>query len=181
MIVIGFLGISLGALPDILPDFVPYILLGDSNTMQVGYKKLVNYINSPKYDPTNGIALKVTDKEYNSIYELLYAFDPTVMPPLNDTLIAFRENGTGNISIDRGGLDMEPATSSAALFFNRIISFQDKDNRWLHICEMRDLNYLMRDAIIRYCSKIGFSFAFIALLIEGISSIKGVLKNNEKA
>lgn len=170
MIFIGFLGIFLGTLPDLLPDYVPYILFGEHNSMNAGYVRLVNYLKGHKAHDENEIVLGVNDKEYNSIYNLLHSFDPSILPPLQETLLTSKEYGTGNIGFGKGRPEF--VTSRTFLLFNQVIYFQDKNNNWRNVCEMRDLYFLVRDAIVRYCSRIGFFFAFISLTVEGISALK---------
>lgn len=173
IIIIGFLGIFLGTLPDLIPGCAPIILIGKNRKMEVGYQKLVEFLDIPRGKRANKIALTRDDEGYSAIYDLLRSFDPKIVPPVEKISSSSEDIGFGNISFDKGD---EWVGSGTFLLMNQVVFYHTKE-KWQAICEMRDLHFLIRDAHIRYYSRLGFFFAFIALMVEGISSLKGILNS----
>ncbi len=175
LISIGFCGIFLGTLPDLFPQFISLL----PNLKQYDYALNSLTINNGPDNKTK--ILKMDEKGYSQIYHLIRSIDPITMPSLSETLANAKDKkGFGSIASVPGGMKWSPKTSGfesqKSLDPFLFICFKTERGVYEPICQMRDLQNLVRNAKVRFWSRVGFSFAFIALLLgEGVA-IKDLIK-----
>ena len=164
--IIGVIGIFIGLLPDLKPEW-QFILLPDRyEKREVGYKKLIDFHYVPRGKRGSLVALKRNDDGYEAIYNLLRSLDPVKILHLDNVPENKKKNGFGNISIDEND-----EWSGGATVMNRIISFKTSKN-WVPICEIRDLRNIMDIQITRWFSRIGFCITFISILMAFVIGVR---------
>lgn len=169
LIVIGFLGIFLGTLPDLFPQYIS--LLPNLKKYDAGLRAL----EMDELHDVNQRLLKYGEDGYLQITKLLKSFDPISIPSLK--IIADdnrRLQQAWTIASVKSGMKWSPqigsipATQSIEAFV--FICIKTDKGIYKPICDIRDLKNLVREAKVRFWSRTGFFFAFIALVIgEGIA------------
>jgi hypothetical protein len=169
MMLLGIFGVFVGTLPDLFPNIAPNFLFGETRAMKVGYARIIEFTQMQSTKRESGIALKKDTSGYEAILRILHNVNPKIVPSPKER----KGNAFGNISTDRSTFVF--VNPGIDLTFNKEIYFQTDEKHWKEVCEIRDLHYIIEAAVGRYYTKIGFLFALIAILIEGFSSIRGVL------
>lgn len=179
LILVVFLGILLGTLPDLWPSglsLVPYF-----RKLDLGLAKLSHF---PTPDDKNAY-LNRNDPSYIPIYQLLRSLDPHTLPPIAETLSGRSGSGEGQLIGVKSGMRWQAqaqGTKSENVMEIVYVCFRTRADLAEPVCDLRDLKFLIRDVKTRLCSRVGFAFAFIALFLgEGLSlrkSIKDLLKQN---
>ena len=164
LLIIGILGLCIGTLPDLFPNQIDSFLIGKYKKMNIAYKRLVDYAKIPRGIRDNEIALNKNDLGYEVIYNHLRSLDPS-LPPFNKS-----GNSFADITIDTGGF----MNTNMELLMNQVVQVKDSKNNWLPVCEMRELYFIIRDSYIRFFTRLGLSFAFIALFVGFVMNVKQV-------
>ena len=166
LIMVIFCGIFFGTLPDLWPSILsrlPYFSRLDS-----GIKKLSRPFTS----------LDRNDRGYIPVYRLLRTVAPNILPPLQEVLALPRNHGTAELIKVKSGFIWQPTVQGKKTknpISTIYVCFRTQENTVDPICEFRDLMFIVRDFKTRWCSRMGFFFAFLALLFgEGISLRKSV-------
>ena len=182
LISVVFFGILLGTLPDLWPSGLsrfPYF-----NRLDAGLKRLDNFSN-PEIKNTY---LNRNDDSYVPIYRLLRSLDSHTLPPVKEIIDLTGDNHKAQLigvkSGEKWRATNKEGKGSDKAMETIYICFRTEENIAEPLCEMRDLKFLVRDFKTRWCSRLGFFFAFLALLLgEGISlrnSVKNFLKKKFK-
>jgi hypothetical protein len=177
LIAIGFCGIFLGTFPDLFPQLISL----PPNLKQYDYALKTLTITNESDSASK--LLRVGDKGYNQIYNLIRSIDPVTMPPLAETITISKEKeGFGTIASVKGGMKWRPKTltyeSQKTLDPFLFICFRVERGGYEPICQMNDLQNLVREAKIRFWSRFGFFFAFLALLLGEGKALKDSLGKN---
>ena len=162
LLILGILGVCIGTLPDLFPNQIDSFLIGKYKKMNIAYKRLVDYAKIPRGIRDNEIALNKNDLGYKAIYNHLRSLDPS-LPPFNKS-----GNSFADITIDTGGF----INTNMELLMNQVVQVKDSKNNWLPVCEMRELYFIIRDSYIRFFTRLGLSFAFIALFVGFVMNVK---------
>lgn len=168
IIVVGLAGIILGTLPDLFPDLVPKVLFGENRRMEIGYGKLIEFLNIPRGERGDRVALTRHDEGYMAIYRLMRNFNPKLMPLQKNQ----QDETLGNISFDKAN---EFVNEGNFLTPNKVAFYEVADNSWESICTMRDLKYLINDSHVRVLTRFGFLLTLIAISIEGFFAIRSLI------
>lgn len=174
LIAIGFCGIFLGTLPDLFPQLISL----PPNLKQYDYALKTLTITNES-DIASKL-LRVGDKGYNQIYNLIRSIDPVTIPPLAETITISKEKkGFGTIASVKSGMEWQPKTltyeSQKSLDPFLFICFR-AERGYEPICLMNDLQNLVREAKMRFWSRFGFFFAFLALLLGEGKTLKDLIR-----
>jgi hypothetical protein len=175
LIAIGFCGIFLGTLPDLFPQLISL----PPNLKQYDYA--LETLTIKDEDDNASKRLKVGDIGYKQIYNLIRSFDPVTMPPLSETITKSKEQkGFGTIASIRGGMKWRPKTSQfeseKSIDPFLFVCFKAERKIYEPICQMNDLLSLVREAKMRFWSRFGFFFAFVALLLGEGTALRDSVK-----
>lgn len=171
LILVVFLGIFLGTLPDLWPSGLscfPYF-----KKLDFGLAKLSQF-STP--DAKNAY-LNRNDPAYAPIYGLLRSLDSYTLPPIGEVLAiqgGSRKAQLIGVKSARWRANAQGSKSESAIE-TVYVCFRTPRDTAEPVCDLRDLKFLVRDTKTRLCSRVGFSFALIALLLgEGISLRKSI-------
>ena len=164
LLILGALGLFIGTLPDLLPNQVDLFLIGKYKKMNTAYKRLVEYAKIPRGIRDNEIALNKEDLGYEVIYNHLRSLDPS-LPPFNKS-----GNSFSDITIDSRGF----MNTNMELLMNQVVHIRDSNNNWLPVCEIREIYFIIRDSYIRFFTRLGQSFSFIALFVGFVINVKNL-------
>ena len=169
------MGIFLGTLPDLFPaalSRLPYFAKLNAALGTLSDFRATEGANT---------ALNKDDNGYVEIYRLLHAVDPFTLPPLDETL-ALQGDGSGQLVGVKSGVKWNAVSGdrkSQKAMETVYVCFRTPQNTGEPICELSELKFLVRDVEIRVCSRLGFFFAFVALLLgEGVS-LRNALKKRK--
>jgi len=167
IILVVFLGIFLGTLPDLWPSGLsklPYF-----NRLDTGLEKLDHFSTHE----IKNTYLNRNDKGYIPIYRLLSTIAPYTLPPLKETLALSGSRSEAQLIGVKSGTKRRATAEgiqSKKAMETIYICFRTQEDIAEPLCELRDLMFIVRDFKTRWCSRFGFFFAFLALLLgEGIS------------
>ena len=169
LIAIVFCCIFLGTLPDLFPQYMSF----PPNLKQYDYA--LRSLTIPNDYNINYKTLEVGENGYNQIFNLIRSFDTVNIPPLDVTIKKSKEKkGFGTIASVKSGMEWRPITSTKKPLKSidpfLFICFKGDNETYIPICQLNDLRNLIHEAKIRFWSRLGFFFAFVALLIgEGAS------------
>lgn len=180
--IIGFVGIFLGIIPDIAPDLanrVPYF-----RRMATGLKAL-NKFTPTKIGESQKDAgtLNPGEDGYEEIFDILKSFDPVLegvesatgySPDFPDHKV--RILGVRDDSLSWGGVSL-----FEGVWVETEIYIPDKPFYSLNlVCMMPELKDQIKTQKNRFFSRIGFAFAFLALLFEGMYSVFVIVNKPNK-
>lgn len=174
LLTVGVLGIFLGILPDIRPDLAnrpAYFAALESGLTRLGQFD---------YKTTGGkplALLRPGDYGYAEIYGLLRVFDSGLLP-LKDLPDISQAKGGYRIGVSLPPLSY--ATSGGELPVLSFVVFERAPEEVQPICFVRDLAFLVHDVKVRYWTRVGFAFAFVAVFLDVGLGLWGLLERQPR-
>jgi len=175
VIVVVFLGVLLGTLPDLFPAALPrlpYFARLDAAL------RMLSDFSATQAENT---FLNKRDDGYVEIYHLLRSVDPITLPPLDKTLALQGELSGQLVGVKTGfkwyvtSSDVRSEKEMETVY----VCFRTAQDIGEPIMELKELKFLVRDVEVRVCSRLGFFFAFVALILgEGIS-LRNAIKSRK--
>jgi hypothetical protein len=165
---LAFLGIFIGILPDLFPDLASQY--PRFKKMDKGFEELNNF----KEIKSQGILfekseLNQDDNGYEEVYNLLRSIDRS------GTIKIFNTTPK-SINIQKpqiyGLKDNRLKWGSKSLFVGVFMGGPGP------ICMMPELGFLMKEAKLRFFSRVGFGFAALAVILQFFYAIRGIKKSN---
>lgn len=162
--VIGFFGIFLAVVPDLVPQFaltIPFFQKMDTGLKSLGSYRVTQF-GQEEY-PVG--TLNQHDTGHEEILSMLELFDPVIR--------SLRSLDANDTRVKILGVKDKRLTWSGMSLFEAV--WVEMNGNYKIVCLMPDLKTMVKDAKTRFFSKLGLSFALLAILLQSMYSIYSVL------